>query len=148
SLLRRFIGDHEFAEVLTRSRADERGQNKGDTHGQSVYYFCPPVAHAPRSLYNQTDMRTLMIVLAASLAMAQQNRPEWAFPVADKVQPNVPESSEARKMPGSTKSYTPAQIDDLSNPPDWFPDEHGALPQIVQKGNGAVLACGACHLMS
>jgi cytochrome c553 len=51
-------------------------------------------------------------------------------------------------VPGSTKSYTPAQIDDLSNPPDWFPDEHRAAPPIVVKGHGAALACGSCHLMS
>src|SRR5690349_1053642 len=47
------------------------------------------------------------------------------------------------------KAYTPAQIDDLVNPPDWFPEEHGALPQIVQRGRApSALACGACHLMS
>ena len=51
-------------------------------------------------------------------------------------------------MAGSTKSYTPAQIDDLLNPPDWFPDEHPPAPPIVQKGRGGVLACGACHLMN
>ena len=42
----------------------------------------------------------------------------------------------------------PAQIDDLLNPPDWFPDEHPPAPSIVQKGHGGALACGACHLMS
>ena len=51
-------------------------------------------------------------------------------------------------MPGSSKSYTPAQIDDLMNPPDWFPDEHAPAPALVQKGHGTALACGACHLMS
>ena len=51
-------------------------------------------------------------------------------------------------LPGSTKSYTRAQIDDLSNPPDWFPDEHPPAPAVVTKGQGAALACGACHLMS
>jgi cytochrome c553 len=51
-------------------------------------------------------------------------------------------------VPGSAKSYTPAQIDDLVNPPDWFPDEHAPAPPIVQKGHGAALACGSCHLMS
>ena len=59
-----------------------------------------------------------------------------------------PRSRGRRAWPGSTKSYTPAQIDDLSNPPDWFPDEHPPAPSIVQKGHGGALACGACHLMS
>ncbi len=53
-----------------------------------------------------------------------------------------------KSVPGSTKSYTPAQIDDLQNPPDWLPDEHPPAPPLVQKGHGAALACGACHLMS
>ena len=46
-------------------------------------------------------------------------------------------------LAGSTKKYTPQEIDDLLNPPDWFPDEHPPAPSIVQKGRGAVLACGS-----
>jgi cytochrome c553 len=53
-----------------------------------------------------------------------------------------------KSLTGSTKTYTPAQIDDLLNPPDWFPDEHPPAPPIVQKGHAGALACGACHLMS
>jgi cytochrome c553 len=51
-------------------------------------------------------------------------------------------------VPGSTKKYTPKEIDDLLNPPDWFPDEHKPAPPIVVKGHGMALACGSCHLMS
>lgn len=78
----------------------------------------------------------------------QQGGPDlsWAFPVPDKVQPAREEGP--IHVPGSTKTYTPAQIDDFLNPPDWFPDEHGPLPSVIQHGSGAVLACGACHLMS
>ena len=60
----------------------------------------------------------------------------------------VPAEDGPEESAGSSKSYTPAQIDDLSNPPDWLPDEHPPAPSIVQKGHGAALACGACHLMS
>ena len=88
----------------------------------------------------------------AAVAFSQQGsgvKPAWAFPVADKDQPAVTESAEPRRLPGSTKAYTPAQIDDLVNPPDWYPEEHGVLPPIVQKGKAPnALACGACHLMS
>jgi len=75
-------------------------------------------------------------------------RPAWAFLVPDKDQPTAAESTEAVHIPGSSKAYTAAQIDDLSNPPDWFPEEHGAVPDIIQHGKGAVLACGSCHLMA
>jgi cytochrome c553 len=70
----------------------------------------------------------------------------WAFPVSNGALPA--EEAAPKSVPGSTKSYAPAQIDDLLNPPDWFPDEHAPAPPIVQKGHGAALACGSCHLMS
>ncbi len=71
----------------------------------------------------------------------------WAWPVPDKTPP--PGSAEAapKKLAGSSRSYTQAQIDDQFNPPDWFPDEHGPLPNVVAKGIQAQ-ACGSCHLMS
>lgn len=94
-------------------------------------------------------MQKLAFVLMIAVAgRAADIHPSWAFLVPDKDQPKVEESNEPRHIPGSTKAYTPAQIDDLSNPPEWFPDEHGPLPAIVQHGKGAALACGACHLYS
>jgi cytochrome c553 len=72
--------------------------------------------------------------------------PSWAFQVITSKLPaeeNVPHS-----VPGSTRKYTPGQIDDLFNPPDWFPEEHPPAPQPVVKGSGDAMACGACHLMN
>jgi cytochrome c553 len=72
----------------------------------------------------------------------------WAFPVPDRVQP-AEQDSGPRHIPGSSKTYTPAQIDDLFNPPDWFPEEHGPLPLIIAHGvPGMAQACSSCHLMS
>jgi len=70
---------------------------------------------------------------------------EWAFPVITSIAP--PETGE-QKVPGSTKTYTPQQIDDLVNPPDWFPESHPAPPALVTKGRGGALACGSCHLFT
>jgi cytochrome c553 len=72
--------------------------------------------------------------------------PAWAFPVIQAQLPAEPPGP--KQIEGSTKSYTPGQIDDLLNPPDWFPEAHKPAPSIVQKGHGGALACGACHLMS
>ena len=73
--------------------------------------------------------------------------PGWAFPVKDPVQPAPPEDPNTPvKVAGSNKSYTRAQVDDLMNPPDWFPAEHPAMPSIVGKGQGDVRACDSCHL--
>jgi cytochrome c553 len=80
------------------------------------------------------------------LAIAAE-RPDWAFPVTDKVQPPLPPDEQPHTVPGSDKSYTRKQIDDLFNPPDWYPDMHPPMPQIVAHGEGTtVRACGACHL--
>ena len=70
----------------------------------------------------------------------------WAFP--DRVEREFPEDPAPKTAPGSTRKYTQEQIDDLLNPPDWFPDQHPAPPEIVVKGHAGAMACGACHLMS
>src|SRR5580700_9334731 len=73
------------------------------------------------------------------------DRPDWAFPVADKVQPPSQDEGQPKALTGSTKSYTQKQIDDLKNPPDWFPDMHPPMPSVVAQGT-ATFACGSCHL--
>ena len=88
------------------------------------------------------------VALLAQSPQSDANRPAWAFLTPDKQQPASSEESGPIHIPGSTKEYTAAQIDDLSNPPDWFPDQHGSAPSIIQHAKGAALACGACHLMS
>jgi cytochrome c553 len=73
----------------------------------------------------------------------------WAFPIRDKVQPVIDERNGPQHVPGSAKSYTQDEIDDLQNPPDWFPDEHAPLPKVVAHGaDGGVLGCASCHLAS
>jgi cytochrome c553 len=93
------------------------------------------------------------VIAVSSIGLASQqaavgtypDKP-WAFPA--QVEKPFPEDPAPKMAPGSTRTYTMAQIDDLLNPPDWFPDQHPAPPQIVTKGHGGALACGACHLMS
>jgi cytochrome c553 len=90
-----------------------------------------------------------VMVTGAQAPPAAGGRPTWAFLVPDKDQPPAQESQSMIHIPGSAKGYSAAEIDDLSNPPDWFPDEHGLLPRVVQGGSGSTaLACGACHLMT
>ena len=99
-------------------------------------------------------MRNLLWVLLIGLApitvpilAAAAERPDWAFPVTDKVQPPLPPDDAPHTVPGSDKSYTHKQIDDLFNPPDWYPDLHPPMPQIVAHGEGTtVRACASCHL--
>src|SRR6202035_2193571 len=99
-------------------------------------------------------MKNLLAALAALLAFAIWAQPQqqagknltWAYPVPDPT-PTSAADPAPKKLAGSSKSYTQAQIDDQFNPPDWFPNEHAPLPNVVQKGIQAQ-ACGSCHLMS
>lgn len=95
----------------------------------------------------------LISVIAIAAEPPQQDsadHPAWAFPNPDANPPAGAEASSGPiKVPGSMKSYTQKEIDDLSNPPDWFPDEHGTVPQIVRSGAADKgLACGSCHLFT
>jgi cytochrome c553 len=88
-----------------------------------------------------------LVPIAVPILAAAAERPDWAFPVTDKVQPPLPPDDAPRTVPGSDKSYTRKQIDDLFNPPDWYPDLHPPMPQIVAHGEGTtVRACASCHL--
>lgn len=83
---------------------------------------------------------------SGALPPVPAREPAWAFPVQAGSLPAEPPGP--KSIPGSTRKFTTQEIDDLMNPPDWFPNDHPPAPPIVQKGHGAALACGACHLMS
>lgn len=97
----------------------------------------------------------LSLLIAFSVAVAAQIPQQglgqgalWAYFVPDKDQPPE-EDPGPRHMPGSTKAYTHAEIEDHFNPPDWYPEEHGPVPSIIQHGiPEKAQACGSCHLMS
>ena len=90
----------------------------------------------------------LLFVLSIAAQPQQPTRsvPDWAFPVTNGALPAEPAGT--RTVPDSKRTFPSTQIDDLLNPPDWFPEEHAPAPQIVKFGHGDALACGACHLMS
>jgi len=92
------------------------------------------------------------VFVVASLSFAvgalAADRPDWAFPVTDKAPPAIlPDDGKPKSAPGSDRSYTRAQIEDLYNPPDWYPGIHPAMPAVVAHGEAPnVRACAACHL--
>jgi cytochrome c553 len=87
-----------------------------------------------------------VLSVAAQPQAPTRKDPDWAFPVINGALPAEPAGQ--RTLPGSTQNFPSTRIDDLNNPPDWFPNEHPPAPQIVKYGHGDALACGACHLMS
>jgi cytochrome c553 len=68
--------------------------------------------------------------------------------VTDKVQPPSRDDGSPKTAPGSTLSLTRAQINDIYNPPDWYPDIHPPMPPVVAHGDKEtkVFACALCHL--
>ncbi len=75
--------------------------------------------------------------------------PAWAYPVADKVQPPAPDGESERRVPNSTLTYKAKDIDNLFEPPIWFPERAVGMPRVVRHGAPpAVRACASCHLAS
>jgi cytochrome c553 len=97
-------------------------------------------------------MKTLASIAVLGLlalpAVAAAELPEWAYPVNPP--PQTPDASVQKSLPGSTKSYTQAQIDDGFNPPDWYPQDHPKMPDVVAHGRKETnaRACALCHLTS
>src|SRR5579863_5265552 len=93
-----------------------------------------------------------LLALAAAAQVPQSvpnGLPSWAYNIPDKVQPPASEATGPIHIPGSAKEFSPAEVASSSNPPDWFPGEHGPAPRIVKDETGATKnACGTCHLMS
>jgi cytochrome c553 len=77
--------------------------------------------------------------------------PEWLFPIDPKsIKPDPkapkPDDVELLGIPGSDQKFTMARISDPFNPPDWRPNGHIAMPDVVAKGRKpSVKACAFCH---
>ncbi len=78
--------------------------------------------------------------------------PIWAFPVlpssaSDAKAETSSQDAAPKHVPGSAVAYTQQSIKDLFAVPDWFPDSHAAMPDVVTHGRRpAVMACAYCHL--
>jgi cytochrome c553 len=60
--------------------------------------------------------------------------------------PAAPADTSLKQVPGSTASFTLAQIRDGFGPADWFPGDHPTMPEIVAHGKRPdVRACSLCH---
>lgn len=74
--------------------------------------------------------------------------PDWAYPTNP-----APSTSQTVPEPGpfhiktSKLSFTRPELTNLFSAPDWNPEDHPAMPEIVSHGRQPdVRACGYCHL--
>lgn len=73
----------------------------------------------------------------------------WAFVLNDPTSNDAeaPDPDEIVSVPGSTLSMSRSDININNGPPDWHPDGHPSMPEVVVRGGGeGVVACGYCHL--
>jgi cytochrome c553 len=96
-------------------------------------------------------MRTLMVaaagVLAAAVLVSAADPPSWAYVRNAPNGPVMADDGKPHGVPGSPRTFTLKEIRNAFAPPDWHPDDHPPMPDVVGKGRPPeVRACGYCHL--
>jgi cytochrome c553 len=94
--------------------------------------------------------RSAALLALASLvgtpAQSQDSPPAWAYPVNPPNFQRAADDGTVRRVPDSTAGFTLTQLRDLFAAPDWHPQDHPVMPEIVAKGRKPdVFACGVCH---
>lgn len=75
--------------------------------------------------------------------------PAWPYPGNTPAAAATPPPRDGTllRLPNSSRAYTRAEITDLFATPDWYPDSHPPMPDVVSHGRKpSVYACGYCHL--
>ncbi|WGD54243.1 c-type cytochrome [Bradyrhizobium sp. CB1650] len=86
------------------------------------------------------------LAAAGAPARSQEGPPAWAYPVNPPNFQRAPDDGTIRRVPDSAAGFTLTQVRDLFAAPDWHPDDHAPMPDIVAKGRKPdVFACGVCH---
>ncbi|HET9863575.1 MAG TPA: c-type cytochrome [Steroidobacteraceae bacterium] len=91
------------------------------------------------------DEDALKAARAAARAGGKPAAKQQAKQEAAKEEP-ASEDTELLTIPDSEQKFTAARIADPFDPPDWFPADHGPMPDVVAKGRKPkVIACAYCH---
>ncbi len=87
-----------------------------------------------------------LLLAFAGPALGDEAPPAWAYPVNPPGLKPAPDDGVPRQVPDSAAGFTLTQIRDLHFAPDWHPEDHPQMPDIVARGGTKdVLACGSCH---
>jgi cytochrome c553 len=74
--------------------------------------------------------------------------PAWAYPVDPPAAPSAQASKDDSTLlhvPDSDVALTRTQIEGRDTVPDWHPNDHPPMPEIVKNGRQNVRACAYCH---
>ncbi len=95
---------------------------------------------------------TTMLSVAAVALAADDGFvvPAWPYPgnTSDAAATVLPPAKDKLLcLPNSSRTFTRAQVTNLFAPPDWHPDQHPPMPDVVAQGRKPdVYACAYCHL--
>jgi cytochrome c553 len=90
---------------------------------------------------------TLCLAGVRVSGQAGEMPPAWAYPQAPPGTQRPPDDGKVYRLEGSTVGFTATQINDPFAPPDWYPNEHPPMPEVVAHGRRPdVRACGQCHM--
>ena len=104
--------------------------------------------HLVERIFSLLPMLLLASVLLAGgvPAHADSGPPAWAYPINPPDFKAPVDDGSPRHVPDSESAFTLSQLRDLFSTPDWHPDDHPPMPEIVSKGRKPdVQACGFCH---
>src|SRR5882724_11546914 len=83
---------------------------------------------------------------ARSASSGGAEPPAWAYIVPPPDAKPARDDGRIRKVPNSTVGYTRKEVTDRFSAPDWHPEDHPKMPDIVAHGRKPdVNACGYCH---
>jgi cytochrome c553 len=86
------------------------------------------------------------VLASATGAQNQDVPPPWAYPVAAADYKQPTDDGRLRHVPDSAAGWTLTQLRDLFFAPDWHPEDHPVMPEVVARGRKPdVYACGFCH---
>src|SRR5882672_1817773 len=156
-------------QLLADEKARELDRGEGERapcdvgHGNRVWHY---VWRANTRDVRGAQMKARMVMTLACAALslgfgltapaaetptAAADLPEWLFPIdPNSIHPPATppklDDKELLTIPGSKESFTAARIGDFFNPPDWHPEDHLPMPDVVAKGRKPdVFACAICH---
>ena len=88
-----------------------------------------------------------VVVAGTCLAAGVIAPPRWAYPVNPPDGVPAKDDGSLKHVPGSNAAYSVTQIRDRFTVPDWHPEGHPKMPEVVAQGRKPNLnACAYCHL--
>ena len=100
-------------------------------------------------IHRHSLLLVFTLLLCCSKPMVLEPVPGWAYPTNPPQPPGKP--APAPKGPFHLETskifFTRPELTNLFSAPDWHPEDHPAMPEIVSHGRQPdVRACGYCHL--